>query len=174
MPSHVYIYDRAAPPEWDSDRTSSIEPDAIAARRQLARELLIALPGSVQQLIDQDDEHHWETVHLTPLTVTIWENYVHVRIPYWSAYELRRRGADLNLATVADVVAEVAGYDFIEHGDQGSGVEVDVYSIIDEVGAHGDRHYSVLTRGLPAELWPQRDTCVTFPGATFPVDWLAN
>jgi hypothetical protein len=169
----VYFFDRTAVPEWGSDQESPTDPEAVAARRRLARELLIALPGSVQQLIDQDDEHRWESVHITPLTITVWENYVHVRIPYWSAAELRRRGADLNLATVADVVSDVTGYDFIEHGDQGMGVDVDVYSIIDEVGRHGDQHYSVLTRGLPEELWPQRDTCVTLPDATFPVDWLA-
>ncbi|MEO6866959.1 MAG: hypothetical protein ABI200_02960, partial [Gaiellales bacterium] len=102
------------------------------------------------------------------------EDYVHVRIPYWSEGELRRRGADLNLATVADVVADVAGYDFVEHGDQGLGEEADVYSIIDVVGNQGDEHFSVLTRGLPPELWPTRNTCVTLPDASFPVDWLAT
>lgn len=174
VPSHVYFYDRSAPPCWESDRPVRVEPAAIAERERIAAALLQALPQSVQQVIDQDEHRRWEAVHVTPLTVTVWEDHVHVRIPYWSAAELRRRGADLNLATAADVLADVAGYDFVEHGAQGLDVAVDVYSIIDEVGRVGDQHYGVLTRGLPEELWPQRDTCVAMPGVTFPVDWLAT
>ena len=174
MPSHAYFYDRAAVPDWSDERESPTDPASIAARRAVAHALLSALPGSLQQLIDQDERHRWEAVHVTPLSITVWQDYVHVRIPYWSAAELRRRSADLNLATVADVLAEVAGYDFVEHGDQGLGSEVDVYSIIDVVGGQGDQHYASLTRGLPEELWPQRNTCVTLPDATFPVDWLAT
>jgi len=150
MASHVYLFCRTAVPDWDNGPANPVDARSKARRRQLADAIIDALPGAEESLLLRDPDERWVCVHASPLEVTVHQQYVHVRIPYWSEAELCRRGVPRMLRAIADVADGVAGYDFVEHGDQGLGIEADLDSIVEHVGGFGDS----IAKQMAAQLGP--------------------
>ena len=138
MASHLYLFQRTAVPDWERGPANPVDAKSIARRRRLADALVDSLPGAEESLLLRDPDQRWVCLHASPLELTVHEQYVHVRIPYWSEGELCRLGVPGQLRTIVELVERLMGYDFVEHGDYGLGVEADIECVVARVGGFGD------------------------------------
>ncbi|MBC7459923.1 MAG: hypothetical protein H7287_01035 [Thermoleophilia bacterium] len=150
MPSHVYFFNRNAVPDWNARDYETRRPAAIESRRRAVGAVRRAIPDVTEEVL-VNDPSDVVILDASGLEIGVYEGFVHVRIPYWSSGELRRMAVPERLEALAESLRTGCGYDFVEHGDLGLGVEADVAGIVDRIDVAGQRMVELLRAAAPDE-----------------------